>query len=358
MWFPSWLRRRSAPDAGRPDRARRPSVKPGGFRPRLEALEGRDVPSTLTVTNTLDDGSAGSLSGEIAAAQSGDTIQFAIPTTDPGYNPATGADTITLSSGAEIQIAKNLTIQGPGASLLTISGGGSRVFEIDGAATAVNLSGLSITGGNGLAIAPSATGGWSTGGHTSGTASDGQGGAIWNGGALTISNCVLSDNACGLFSTGAGGAIYNAGSLTITNSTLASNSTGLQYNHGGAGGAIFDAGNLTVTNCNLTANSATDGGGIYSDYRTTTTVTGTTLSNNTAYAGGAIYNDGTMTLSGDTVTGNSAAGGGGIDDSKYGHLTISSACNVTGNVATVGADLDAIGSVKISKDSTVGVTGP
>jgi predicted outer membrane repeat protein len=412
MFFPSWLRTRTP--IRKP--ALRASRRPLTFRPRLEALEGRDVPSTLTVTNTLDDGSAGSLRAEITAAQSGDTIQFAIPTTDPGYNPATGADTITLSSGTEIQIAKNLTIQGPGAGLLTISGDGnvSRIFEVDGATTNVTLSGLSLVNGNGMAFNPFAGGtgvGWSGGGNhtsTSPTAQDGQGGAIWNGGALSISNCVLSDNACGVFSTGAGGAIYNAGSLTITNSTLASNSAGLQYNHGGAGGAIFDAGNLTVTNCNLTANSATDGGGIYCDYRTTTTVTGTTLSNNTAYAGGAIYNDGTTTLSGVTVTGNSAAAGGGIYsdyrstttvtgttlsnntayaggaidndgtttltgvtvtgnsatdgggiyDTKYGHLTISSACNVTGNAATVGADLDAIGPVKISKDSTVGVTGP
>jgi hypothetical protein len=49
---------------------------------------------------------------------------------------------------------------------------------------------------------------------------------------------------------------------------------------------------------------------------------------------------------------------GGIYDSKNGHLTIQPACNVTGNSAPTGADLDALGSVKISKDSTVGVIGP
>src|SRR5262245_52792771 len=124
MWFPSWLRNRIASLACKPARPRRSVPRPPTFRPRLEALEDRDVPSTLTVTNTLDDGSAKSLRAEITAAQSGDTIQFAIPTTDPGYNPTTEVFTITLYA-QEIWIAKNLTIQGPGAGQLTISGGGS-----------------------------------------------------------------------------------------------------------------------------------------------------------------------------------------------------------------------------------------
>jgi hypothetical protein len=46
------------------------------FRPTLEALEDRWVPSTLTVRNTLDSG-AGSLRADIAAAHNDDTIVFA-----------------------------------------------------------------------------------------------------------------------------------------------------------------------------------------------------------------------------------------------------------------------------------------
>jgi predicted outer membrane repeat protein len=389
------------------------------FRPRLESLDGRDVPSTLFVTNTSDTGYAGdgSLCGEVAAAQSGDTIQFAIPTTDPGYNPTTGAFTITLSvagaPGGEIQIAKNLTIQGPGADRLTISGGGysgslygSRVFEIDGAATTVSLSGLSLVGGIGTFAnfyePPGGGIGWS-GGHTggTGTASDGQGGAIWNGGVLTISNCVLSHNSVDNplvipTASNAGGAIYNSGKLTVTNSTLADNSAGDDYDWSGgltgSGGAIFNAGTLSVVGSTLTQNaahhhgsggaiastgtlsvsggtisynSAFFGGGIFSgavsSSKTTAIVSGTTLSNNSANDGGAIYNDTTLTLTNCHVNGNSASdAGGGIYNSKSGHLTIQSACNVTGSSAPAGfgADLYNLGSVKISRDSTVGVTNP
>jgi hypothetical protein len=47
------------------------------FRPRLESLEGRDLPSTLTVLNTADNG-PGSLRATIAAAQSGDRTSVSV----------------------------------------------------------------------------------------------------------------------------------------------------------------------------------------------------------------------------------------------------------------------------------------
>src|SRR5207245_1670249 len=91
--------------------------------------------STLTVTNLKDDGSAGSLRQVIASAASGDTIKFAV----------TG--TIKLTSG-QLTINKNLTIQGPGATLLTISGNtASRVFLIQ-FGSSVTLDSLTIAQGN------------------------------------------------------------------------------------------------------------------------------------------------------------------------------------------------------------------
>src|SRR5262245_47861435 len=89
-------------------------------KPRLETLEGRLVPATLTVTSDADSG-AGSLRAAIAAASSGDVIKFA-HSLDHG--------TITLTSG-ELALNKSLDIEGPGAGKLTISSGSaSRVFHV------------------------------------------------------------------------------------------------------------------------------------------------------------------------------------------------------------------------------------
>ena len=78
---------------------------------RLEALEDRRVLSTFTVVNLLDNG-AGSLRAAVAAANANpgaDTINFAV----------TGA--IALSSG-QLDVTDDLTINGPGAGALTVSG--------------------------------------------------------------------------------------------------------------------------------------------------------------------------------------------------------------------------------------------
>jgi hypothetical protein len=83
-------------------------------RPVLEFLEDRTLLATDTVSSTADSGS-GSLRALIASASAGDTIDFA----------STVTGMITLSSG-DLNITKNLDIEGPGAGILTISGGGAR----------------------------------------------------------------------------------------------------------------------------------------------------------------------------------------------------------------------------------------
>ena len=87
-----------------------------------------------TVTNTNDSG-AGSLRAAIASAADGDTIDFA---------SALNGQTITLTSGV-LFISKNLTIDGPGAELLAVSGNNSgRVFEIT---STVTISGVTVRDG-------------------------------------------------------------------------------------------------------------------------------------------------------------------------------------------------------------------
>ncbi|HEV3446908.1 MAG TPA: hypothetical protein VG099_19880, partial [Gemmataceae bacterium] len=105
--------------------------------PQLEALEDRALPSTLTVTSASDDGSAGALRAVLAAAQGGDTIQFA---------KQLKGQTITLTQG-QLIINQSLEIDGPGADTLAICGNAaSRIFAVASGAT-VAISGLTLTGG-------------------------------------------------------------------------------------------------------------------------------------------------------------------------------------------------------------------
>jgi hypothetical protein len=100
----------------------------------LEALESRQLPSTLTVTSAADDG-PGTLRQTIAVAESGDTIQF---------SPDLGRG-IGLTSG-ELQITRSLNIQGPGVGNLGI-GSTARVFDITtpGAVVTMASSGPAAT---------------------------------------------------------------------------------------------------------------------------------------------------------------------------------------------------------------------
>jgi hypothetical protein len=338
----SWLQKRPT---GRPQSRRTPGRKPTlRFRPRLELLEGRCLPSTLTVTSTAfsggiahsakpkvqppstltvtstADSGPGSLRYEIAAAKGNDTIVFA---------PSLDGQTITLTSG-ELDLTNNLTIQGPGAGQLSISGGGSsRVFEVAGN-TNVTLSGLTISNGtaaNGGGIYVDSGGTLTISNSTliSDTATNYGGGGVYNSGTLTINNSTLSNNSAAY----SGGAINNVGTLTISGCTLSGNSgnTPVGYSPYG-GGAILNGhgGNLSISNSTLSGNSDTngDGGAIFSLGGSTLTLTDCTLSSNTAYDGGALYNMGTTTVSGCTLSSNTASDTGGAiyNWPNFGVLTV------------------------------------
>jgi predicted outer membrane repeat protein len=226
--------------------------------------------------NNLDSG-AGSLRAEIGKAHNGDTIVFA---------PSLSGATIFLTSG-ELLIQKNLTIAGPGAQQLTISGidQSTRLFEV-AAKDTVTLSGLTLSQGNNRG---------------------GNGGGILNNGTLTVSGCTFSGNIAG-----GGGAIANDATMTVNGCTFSANSDG----GNGQGGAILNYGTATVTSSTFTGNSSFDGGAIYNEapggvYSGNITISGSTFSNNSATGnsaadhGGVIYNYlGSMTLSGCTLSNN------------------------------------------------------
>jgi hypothetical protein len=293
MSFFSWLRnwKRSTPASRR--RHQTSSRQRTGFSPRLEALEDRALPSTLTVT-TFEDSGTGSLRAEIAAAKAGDTIVFASPLVSGkgSKGKPTTSTTITLI-GSELLISKNLTIQGPapGQTPITVSGGqyaNWRVFEI-GPNAVVTLSGLDISNG-----------------HAIYNQNDGRGGGIKNEGTLTLSNCTLEYNV----SDFDGGGIYNAGTLTVSGCFLGSNQAYTPVDSGAVayyGGGICNIGTLTVTNTTFDHNYGI-GGGI-SNFGTVTnfgtaTVSGCRFSFNNGNFGVAIEAGGSLTVSGSTFVWN------------------------------------------------------
>ena len=209
--------------------------------------------SVLTVMN-LNDGGPGSLPFTIMSASSGDTIQFA----------AGLSGTILLSS--TLPISTSLMING--GSGVTINGNNSvAAFDIANGAVVI-LNGVTITGGQ--------------------SASNGDGGGIFNGGQLTLENSLVTANSA----VNGGGIYNNGGILTLVNSTLEGN-TATNGNGGGGGGIYNNGGILTLVNSTLEGNTATNGngGGIYNNGGMVNLANSTFL-NNSASLGNDIYNNG------------------------------------------------------------------
>lgn len=242
--------------------------------------------------------------------------------------------TITLTTG-RLLIDKPLTISGPGADRLAISGNNSsRIFRIT--ASGVHLEGLALRHGV-VADAgiENADGGaiYSTGALTishsllSFNQSGDDGGAIAMGdGDLTIINTIISDNAA----DDAGGGIYHAaaGAVTILHSRLTNNVAGLALGAAfRSGGAIYNdsTGSLVMEYTTLANNQAASGGSIY-HRGGTLRLTHSTLSGNEAvWDGGGIYifiSD-NVRISNSTLSGNLAAGNGGGVYNRYGTVRIS-----------------------------------
>lgn len=352
----------------------------------VEVLEDRTLLSAFTVVN-LNDSGAGSLREAVAAANAhagADLIRF-----QGGL-----AGTIALTSG-QMEITGDLTIDGPGANRVTISGNNaSRVFKMGGAGTDVAIDDLTIANGRntikdnvGIIVT--------------------RGGAILNdGGALTLSRVTFLNNqaidpsdAPGSSQVVGGGAVVNSGNakLTVTHCTFIGNtaSGGLSYAFGGAianvtnsiavvedstfignqatggttnyGGAIgnFGSSQLTVTGCAFDSNAARAfdsgtgpgdkafGGAIATRPGTvvssgsTTTIDRSSFTNNRALGGagqtggdaggGALYNvESTLIVNRSNFVGNKVLGGKGFGSggNAFGGAIDSTAVNLANTPLT------------------------
>src|SRR5262245_15610730 len=283
--FLRWLKRGSGSGRRSPDRRPR-AARRLAFVPRLLLLEDRTLPSTFTVTN-LGDSGLGSLRQAVLDANAhpgADTIRFA--------HRLRG--TITLTSG-QLDITDDLTIRGPGADGLAISGSdASRVFAITAGVT-VGIDQLTITQGRASA----------------------GGGVLNDGGSLTLSHVVLSDNrAIGIAGVangfGNGGAIRNqsGATLAVSHSTFTGNQAlGADGGPGvaggtGRGGGIYNAeAALLVTHSTFAGNRAAG--------RDRGPGAGAGLSGGAGIENGGSNSLTTLTVSDRTFTDNRSAGGAG-----------------------------------------------
>ncbi|MEI7848932.1 MAG: choice-of-anchor Q domain-containing protein [Chloroflexota bacterium] len=241
------------------------------------AMSAAACSAAITVSNANDDGT-GSLRQALVDVCAGGTISF-----DASVFNSTSPQTILLAS--EITIDKSLTLDGPGAGVLAISGGSKiRPFTINSGITVV-IQDVTIKQGHANSGSGIYNNGTLTVKYSTFTTnySATNGGGIYNNGTLTVQYSTLSENSASITSTGAGGGIFNnaSGIATVQNSTFSGNTL-----DAGNGGGIFNSGTLSIQNSTLSGNNA---GSVFSG------------------TGGGIYNSGTLNFS-NTIIANSYYG--------------------------------------------------
>ena len=323
----SWLTKRMTISRQLP---RGPACRPAPrFRPQLEALEDRTVPSTFNAATASD------LIGDIQAAnrQGGaNTIVLTAPASSP-----------YAMAGAQIAAGDNLTIVQADATGRTLDAGKTgRLFEV-AAGGSLTLQNLTLQNGFvftvGLPTTPQNVG-------------EHGGGAIYNHGTLvlsqvTVQNCAATGYS-GYGQAAAGGGIWSDGSLTVATSTFRNNSAtgsndpGSEARGGNAyGGAIciaggsasitgsfFGQGNLAAGGFAASAGGGSAYGGAVYVAAGTVTMNADTVGNpsgasgaksnmaqggggsGVGYGGGICVAGGTVTLTNDTIEYNWAAGTG------------------------------------------------
>ncbi|HEV2806663.1 MAG TPA: right-handed parallel beta-helix repeat-containing protein [Chthoniobacterales bacterium] len=217
-----------------------------------------------------------------------------------------------------LHVDKNLTINGPGAALLTISGNGSTsdpVFYAGTDSVMLTFSGLKLTQClDGAVVIPAGV----------------------NGTTVTIQNCVFSKNNLGVY---AGSGTVNIVNTTVDGNTVTSGSPGI---------TVVDA-TVNILNSTVSNNSSTvsGSGAVALTNQGVINITNSTISNNSTsgfgpHSGGAIRNSGsgTIKITNSTIANNtSTTTGGGIANSGSGVVRLRNSVVALNTASTSGPDV-------------------
>ncbi len=290
-----------------------PRRAPTPRRVALEPLEDRRLLAVITV-DSLADGAVDLTDGNMTLR---DALALAADAAYPDadeivFASSLGLDTtpgkIALTEGT-LEIDSDVTITGPGAAQLAVSGDAdgdgtpdSLVVQVEQGAT-VTLQQLAII--------------------------EGDGGINVNRSTLTIDNCRISQNV-----SSTAGAIHTYRSvLSIHDSTISENSGG-----DGAGVYLGYGTQAEVTGTTISGNQGQYGGAFYVYFTPTTqlVVTDSIISDNSAATGGGIYTwglDGTVDVRNSLIARNqSTTNGAGVFHNSNGSITLGN-CTIAGNVA-------------------------
>ena len=247
-------------------------------------------------------------------------------------------ETITLSvvGTNQLEITDSISIEGPGADLLSISGNdNSRVLLIDNGDNNteidVTISGVTIRDGN-------------TGSNILGAGSE-PGAGIRNRENLTLDQVVVTSNTSFRFGTffpadqrNGGGIFHSLGTLNLSDSTISGNTAKV------SGGIRIASGTAEITNSTFSGNSAQDAGaGVGASGSSTVTVRSSTFTGNranndgssTEFRGGGLFaeSSSTLTLHNSIVAGNFTGTGNqesNIDKTSGATVSSSSSHNLIG----------------------------
>jgi len=257
------------------------------------------VDATSCSDGTASDSNACSLRDAITQANAAGraNVAFAPSLFISGTPAVAKPGTITLGMGTASdiplpEITGKLTLIGPGANLLTVSGDNDSivgtVLTVESGAL-VNVSGFTIANGS----------------------SNGNAGGIDNQGSLSLSGVVLANNQASNW----GGGVYNEPGATLSISSSTFNGNSVRGDESANGGAIMNAGLLDVAASTFYGNKvsalsgAGTGGAIENGGGGVMAVTNSTFAGNSSTSsGGGIHNGGQLSLGNDILAGNTANG--------------------------------------------------